>query len=46
MEVGGSAELRNWVMTFGAGAEVLEPASLRKDVIDELRKMTERYGAN
>jgi predicted DNA-binding transcriptional regulator YafY len=43
MEVGGSAELRNWVMSFGAGAEVFEPASLRDDVIAELRATAARY---
>jgi predicted DNA-binding transcriptional regulator YafY len=43
MEVGGSAELRNWVMSFGAGAEVYEPASLRDDVIAELRNTSARY---
>jgi len=46
MEVGGSAELRNWVMSFGSAAEVLEPASLRSDVIAELRAASERYGAD
>lgn len=43
MEVGGSAELRNWVMSFGVGAEVFEPASLRDDVIAELRATSARY---
>jgi len=46
MEVGGNAELRNWVMSFGSAAEVLEPASLRSDVIAELRAASERYGAD
>ena len=46
MEVGGSAELRNWVMSFGSAAEVLEPASLRSDVIAELRAASERYSAD
>jgi predicted DNA-binding transcriptional regulator YafY len=36
MEVGGSAELRNWVLSFGAGAEILEPDSLRDEVRTEL----------
>ena len=43
MEVGGSTELRNWVMSFGAGAEVMEPKSLREDVIAEARAIGERY---
>jgi len=44
MEVGISPELRNWVMSFGAGAEVLEPVSLRNDVVEELGRLSKRYG--
>jgi predicted DNA-binding transcriptional regulator YafY len=36
MEVGGAAELRAWVLSFGAQAEVLEPESLRAEVVREL----------
>ncbi len=43
MEVGGSIEVRQWIMSFGAGAEVLEPASLREDVIAELHAASARY---
>ena len=43
MEVGGAAELRSWVLSFGSGAEVLEPESLRKDVEGELRRAADRY---
>jgi predicted DNA-binding transcriptional regulator YafY len=43
MEVGGTAELRNWVLSFGAGAEVLEPAALRDEVRTELRAAAGRY---
>lgn len=46
MEVGGSAELRNWILSFGAGAQVLEPAALRRDVIAELRAAATRYAAD
>jgi predicted DNA-binding transcriptional regulator YafY len=37
MEVGAAADLRTWVLSFGSGAEVLEPASLRDEVRRELR---------
>jgi predicted DNA-binding transcriptional regulator YafY len=43
MEVGGAAEVRSWVLSFGSGAEVLEPASLREDVRAELAKAAARY---
>ncbi len=45
MEVGGSAELRSWVLSFGSGAEVLEPASLRGEVERELADALQRYAA-
>jgi predicted DNA-binding transcriptional regulator YafY len=43
MQVGGTAELRSWVLSFGAGAEVLEPASLRSEVVKELAGGVARY---
>lgn len=43
MEVGGSSELRSWVLSFGAGAEVLEPKALRDDVLRELERARECY---
>ena len=43
MEVGGTAELRNWVLSFGDGAEVLEPPELRADVLRELRAAAAVY---
>ena len=36
MEVGGLRELQSWVLSFGAGAEVLEPPDLRDAVQAEL----------
>jgi predicted DNA-binding transcriptional regulator YafY len=45
MEVGGTTEVRNWVMSFGAGAEVIAPSELRADVITELERVTARYGS-
>lgn len=46
MEVGGSAELRSWVLSFGSGAEVREPPALRREVARELRQALDRYGAS
>jgi predicted DNA-binding transcriptional regulator YafY len=43
MEVGGAAEVRSWVLSFGSGAEVLEPRSLREEVRRELRNGVARY---
>ena len=43
MEVGGTAELRSWLLSFGAGAEVLEPDSLRSEVERELSGALQRY---
>jgi predicted DNA-binding transcriptional regulator YafY len=43
MEVGGGAEVRSWVLSFGSGAEVLEPPSLRAEVRRELEKAAARY---
>jgi len=43
MQVGGLTELRNWVLSFGGGAQVLEPDSLRKEVVAELERALGRY---
>jgi predicted DNA-binding transcriptional regulator YafY len=43
MEVGLGDELRGWVLSFGAGAEVVAPDSLRADVAAELARAGERY---
>jgi len=43
MEVGGTAELRSWVLSFGGGAEVLEPEALRDEVRTELESALARY---
>jgi predicted DNA-binding transcriptional regulator YafY len=43
MEVGVGDELRGWVLSFGAGAEVLAPAALRAEVAAELAKAGARY---
>ena len=43
MQVGGTAELRSWILSFGSGAEVLEPESLRNEVAMELAAAIRRY---
>jgi predicted DNA-binding transcriptional regulator YafY len=43
MEVGGTAELRSWILSFGSGAEVLEPTALRDEVVAELSAAAKRY---
>lgn len=44
MEVGAGDELRGWVLSFGTGAEVLEPEALREEVRAELEATLGRYG--
>jgi predicted DNA-binding transcriptional regulator YafY len=43
MQVGGTAELRAWILSFGSGAEVLEPESLRSEVVRELKGAAGRH---
>jgi predicted DNA-binding transcriptional regulator YafY len=43
MEVGGVAEVRSWVLSFGSGAEVLEPETLREEVRADLARALARY---
>jgi len=43
MEVGGTAEIRTWVLSFGSGALVLEPQALREEVRLELEASLSRY---
>jgi predicted DNA-binding transcriptional regulator YafY len=38
MRVAGLGEVRRWVLQFGAEAEVLKPASLRREVVGELER--------
>jgi predicted DNA-binding transcriptional regulator YafY len=44
MEVGGTADLRTWILSFGSGAEVLEPRALRDEVVRDLVASLSRYG--
>jgi hypothetical protein len=43
MEVGGIDELRTWILSFGDGALVLEPAALRDAVAREHAAAAARY---
>jgi len=43
MEVGATSELANWILSFGGGAEVLEPTSLRKEVKTSLEAALAKY---
>lgn len=43
MYVAATVELKQWVLGFGADAEVLEPPSLREQVALELRTAAKRY---
>jgi len=44
MEVGATQELANWILSFGGGAQVLEPASLREEVVAALKAAIANYG--
>ncbi len=44
MEVGGTAELTRWLLSFGDGAAVLEPAQLRDELRQALEAALARYG--
>jgi predicted DNA-binding transcriptional regulator YafY len=43
-EVAGTDEIKYWIMTWGARAEVLEPASLREEIRREAGEMLGMYG--
>ncbi|MDI6871146.1 MAG: WYL domain-containing protein [Bacillota bacterium] len=43
-EVSGLHEIRVWVRSFGSSAEVLEPAELREELIESVRRIVARYG--
>jgi len=43
MQVAGLAEVKSWVLSFGAGAHVLEPDTLRREVEQELAKALRAY---
>jgi hypothetical protein len=41
--VEGAEEVKFWVMGWGSDAEILEPAFLRNDLVDEAAMMLEKY---
>jgi predicted DNA-binding transcriptional regulator YafY len=43
LEVAATSEVVSWLLSFGAGVEVLEPASLRREVREELARALARY---
>ncbi len=43
MDIDGTVEVRNWLLGFGAMAEVLEPRALREEIAAEARKMVALY---
>ena len=43
MEVGAGQELASWILSFGDGAQVLEPESLRQEVRSSLERAFARY---
>ncbi len=43
LEVGSTTELRDWILSFGAAVEVLEPDELRAEVAAELERALARY---
>lgn len=42
-QLSGCEEIKRWIMSFGAYAEVLEPKKLRDEMIAELRTLLESY---
>jgi len=42
-EVAGTDEIKFWIMNWGSKAEVLEPESLRDEILRETEVMLERY---
>jgi predicted DNA-binding transcriptional regulator YafY len=43
-DIGDITEIRPWIRGWGSDCEVLEPASLREEMMKEVRQMARRYG--
>lgn len=46
LEVAGTAEVRRWLLGYGAEVEVLEPPSLRAEMAAEVKKLGKIYAAS
>jgi proteasome accessory factor B len=44
VRVGSTLEMRPWIRQWGADVEVLSPAELRADLVNEVQRMTALYG--
>jgi len=42
LRVADTIEVKRWILGWGAGAEVLEPERLRREIAAEARKIAER----
>lgn len=40
-----TTEIKSWILSFGASAEVLEPDSLREEIREEIRRLQRSYDA-
>ena len=43
VEVAGTQEIKHWIMSWGAGAEVLEPEALRREIQGEAQTLLSSY---
>ena len=43
MQTSGSYDIKKWVLSYGGDAELLEPAWLREEIVDELKQGLENY---
>lgn len=43
MKTSGWWDVKKWVLSFGAEAEVLEPAELRNEIIAEIKRLKNTY---
>jgi len=46
IKTSGKWELKKWVLSFGANAEVLEPKNLRQEICEEVQNALRRYGVS